>query len=467
MRDGLATREKDAPHRHNTSTAQQKAHLRRFNRPRDKISGTFFLRRRHRLLVWSLTVLPAQFIEMASINTLQPYGHLLRSGNVGTHPLPLWDLTYLTSATARTGGVSAGANFVPRRTLTSSLSGRAQEESGNQTQEHEQQRRQQQQQQPDQNQSQSRSRYSPLSSIKNFFLGRKNPDEPAAKPKVTRTQSAPHKREGSLSADSIFAEDEAAPKLTHKGRTPKVQRPAEGAEETKQEEGKESSPRSRLEEQPWENLQMALDPNPTARRRWERKMIIREIRQRGRLSKAEHILRTERHSTSKSHWIKTSIKKLNPLANQIAGKNVDEAILQMRYSDKKVSKDVRELLEHARNEAVARMGMGMQQDHGLTPITVTLKTGQRKKITNPTAIYIDQAWVNRGPFDKASNHRARGRIEMLRLPYTSISVLLKEERTRIREWQDREAAEKRRRVTKLWTPLPDRKIYHQNQYFSW
>lgn len=232
-----------------------------------------------------------------------------------------------------------------------------------------------------------------------------------------------------------------------------------------------------LEKRDWANMQPVLDPKPMTRLRWEKKMIIREIRRRGRLTKEEKILRTEREFLSKSHWFKTSIKKLGPLARQIAGKNIDEAILQMRFSKKKVAKDVLEHLQHARDMAVVQTGMGLgaptvdgESDSPAEHperVKITLKSGARKTISDPNSIYISQAWVNRGPYDFAVEHRARGRINRLYLPYTSLSVILKEERTRIREWKDREELALRQRKSQLWTQLPDRKISQQNQYYSW
>ena len=227
---------------------------------------------------------------------------------------------------------------------------------------------------------------------------------------------------------------------------------------------------------------MALDPKPKARLRWQRKMVARTIRKRGRLTRAEEILRTERESLLRSHFFKTSVKKLVPLARQIAGKRIDEAILQMRFSPKKAAQDVFEHLKHSKNVAIARHGMGMgnvptgsDTDTKETsvskttskPITVTLKSGKRRVISNPTAIYIAQAWVNRGPFDLSYKQRARGRIDTMRRPYTGVSVLLKEEKTLIREWEERDAKALRQRRSQLWTQLPNRKITSQNQYYSW
>lgn len=195
-------------------------------------------------------------------------------------------------------------------------------------------------------------------------------------------------------------------------------------------------------------------------------------------------MRTERESLVKSHWFKTSVKKLNPLARQISGKNIDDAILQMRFSKKKAAIDVKAHLEHAKNEAIVVHGMGLggnqasgesgsdssadsTQKASEKPITIRLKNGSPKKIYDPTSIYIAQAWVNRGPYGMELDHRARGVINKLRPPYTGLSLLLKEEKTRIREWEDREAKALRQRKSKLWVPLPDRKITAQRQYYSW
>lgn len=258
-------------------------------------------------------------------------------------------------------------------------------------------------------------------------------------------------RAGSLGQESIFA-DEAIGEI-EEPETPDRKVPTS------------------LTERSWENMQWAIDPKPEARKRWERKMIIREIRKRGRLTKQELIAATERESLVKSHWFKTSVKKLTPLARQIAGKNIDEAILQMRFSKKKAAKDVLEHLKLAKNTAIVRYGMGLGRTSDSTnkiePITVILKDGEKHTITDPTSIYISEAWVNRGPFDTAYDHRARGKINLLRLPYTGLSVRLKEEKTRIREWKDRETRALRQRKSQLWTQLPDRPVSQQNQYYSW
>jgi ribosomal protein L22 len=164
----------------------------------------------------------------------------------------------------------------------------------------------------------------------------------------------------------------------------------------------------------------ALDPRPEARRRWEAKMTIREITRRGRLTRAQILKRTEREVHSKSHNIKTSVKKLGPLARQIAGKTVEEAILQMRFSKKKAAAEVRKHLEHAKNEAIVRRGMGLSDAGKILdkPVTVMTNKGKRVKITDPTTLYVDQAWVGKGDYGTEPDYRARGQIHIMKNPTT-------------------------------------------------
>jgi ribosomal protein L22 len=232
--------------------------------------------------------------------------------------------------------------------------------------------------------------------------GKHNTIDPAPTPKNPLTEEFLKKKptnrgelvRGDLSSSSIF-EDEviAGPK------------PREGSD---------------LARNP-ETMAAALDPDPKNRRRWERKMVIREIHKRGRLTRAQILKRQEREILSKSHDFLTSVKKLVPLAKQITGKTVDEAIIQMRFSKKKAAKDVKAHLEHARNEAIVRRGMGLGAVDGkkIHPVRIQTKDGKRVKVEDPTTIYIEQAWVGRGLYTRTPEHRARGAINMLTNPTTS------------------------------------------------
>ena len=183
-----------------------------------------------------------------------------------------------------------------------------------------------------------------------------------------------------------------------------------------------------------------VDPHRTTSWSWPRRFEASQYRRRGRLTRRMRILQTERFHTKKSHWIKTSIKKLAPLARQIAGLNLNDAIVQMRFSPKKASQDILGLLGEARLEAIVRRGMKDQE------------------------IYVSEAWVGRGTFERELNHRARGRVDILKKPYTSITVVLKEQATRDRI--AKEKTEKKARQ-KVWVQLPNRPIYGQQQYYQW
>ena len=149
-------------------------------------------------------------------------------------------------------------------------------------------------------------------------------------------------------------------------------------------------------------------------------MVIKQVQKRGRLTKTQKLKQQERELLSKSHDFKTSVKKLNPLARQIAGKTVDEAIIQMRFSKKKAARDVLEHLEHAKNEAIVKRGMGLGLGKKLEhPVKLQTKDGKRVKVEDPTTIYVDQAWVGRGLYGTTPDHRARGQIFMMKNPTTS------------------------------------------------
>ena len=45
-----------------------------------------------------------------------------------------------------------------------------------------------------------------------------------------------------------------------------------------------------------EHMRMILDPDPRNRRRWEQKMVIRQVKKRGRLTKDQVLKRTERNT---------------------------------------------------------------------------------------------------------------------------------------------------------------------------
>lgn len=203
---------------------------------------------------------------------------------------------------------------------------------------------------------------------------------------------------------------------------------------------------------------LTLDPVPRARRRFERKMVIKSLEKR-RVGKAVQIARTERESVYKSQEFPTSVKKMMRLTRLVAGKTVEEALIQLRFSKKRVARDLVKALQIARDEAIAARGMGLgagvspaqaalekklikegrMQPHEKTSVYVAdgtrkrqakgektvieLKDGSTKAVADPTEIYIDQAWASKASEQKSPEFRARGKVNLLTHRSTSKSLL--------------------------------------------
>ncbi|KAF2635725.1 ribosomal protein L22 [Massarina eburnea CBS 473.64] len=252
---------------------------------------------------------------------------------------------------------------------------------------------------------------------------------------------------------------------------------------------------------------LKLDPAPAARRKFETKMAIRDVLKNGRVTKAIKLARTERESVYCSPFLPTSVKKLMRITHLIAGKTVEEALIQLRFSPKRIARDVRKGLMIARDEAIAQRGMGLGggqaaqdaleaeeareaelaeleaqddlEDENSEPYfadgtrrrdrkgggrLIEMKNGSKKRVWDETEMYIDQAWVGRGDPSKSPEFRARGRINMLTHRLAMFTVVLKEEKTRIRLSDE---IQKKRDNRKLWLPMPDRPVTSQRQYCLW
>ncbi|KAG5920234.1 hypothetical protein E4U42_006265 [Claviceps africana] len=232
----------------------------------------------------------------------------------------------------------------------------------------------------------------------------------------------------------------------------------------------EAEPTSQLrpEQKTRENMAMVTDPDPRSRLRWQRKKVIQMVRRNGSITKQERIKMTERQLLHKSHFMPTSVKKLVMLSRQIAGKTVDDAITQMTWSKKKMAAEIKYYLEEARDLAIAQRGMGLGRANGETlptPRKIQTKDGSWIEVSDPTRMYIAQSWVGRGPVrGKELDYKGRGRMGIIQHPSTSFTVLLKEEKTRIREYEEQEAKKAARGP---WVHLPNRPVYGQRPYYSW
>lgn len=172
-----------------------------------------------------------------------------------------------------------------------------------------------------------------------------------------------------------------------------------------------------------ENTAMVVNPDPRSRLRWQRKKVIQMVRRGGQLTKEERIKMTERELLHKSAFVPTSVKKLVMLSRQIAGKPVDEAITQMKWSKKKYGLELMYYLEEARDLAIAQRGMGLGRVNGETlpkPRRIKTKDGKWIDIEDPTSMYVAQSWVGRGAWlGKETDFKGRGRSGIIQHPSTS------------------------------------------------
>ncbi|EJP60935.1 hypothetical protein MY5147_008769 [Beauveria neobassiana] len=217
-----------------------------------------------------------------------------------------------------------------------------------------------------------------------------------------------------------------------------------------------------------ENTAMVVDPDPLGRMRWQRRKVIQMVRKNGRMTKEQRIKMTERQLVHKSPFMATSVKKLMMLSRQISGKLVDDAITQMTWSKKKMAAEIRYYLEEARDLAIAQRGMGLGKVNGElyhTPKKIQTGEGKWVEVVDPSRMYIAQSWVGRGKWrGKSIDAKGRGRMGLIQHPATSLTIMLKEERTRVREHEEREA---KKTAKGPWIHLPNRSVHGQRPYYSW
>lgn len=177
-------------------------------------------------------------------------------------------------------------------------------------------------------------------------------------------------------------------------------------------------------------IKYTTDPDPRSRVRWERKKVIQMVRRQTASQeisdwdkRVERIAQTERQITHKSPRLNTSVKKLIFLAQQIQGKTLEDALLQMQYSKKKMAAEVKFQLEVARDRAIVTRGMGLgkvSDADKANPVKIKTKDGETHRVHNPTAMYVAEAWVNRmKPRFRRVEFKGRGRTGMITSPATS------------------------------------------------
>ncbi len=106
--------------------------------------------------------------------------------------------------------------------------------------------------------------------------------------------------------------------------------------------------------------------------------------------------------------VRSSTRKLKPILKSIVGKNVDVAIKNLTFSDKRISKDVRKTI----SSAVANAENNFQYD-----------------IDN---LFVKEAYCGKQIVMKRFRPRAKGRASPILKPYSNLTIILAEkEKTKV------------------------------------
>ena len=102
--------------------------------------------------------------------------------------------------------------------------------------------------------------------------------------------------------------------------------------------------------------------------------------------------------------IRSSVRKLNPILKNIVGKKVDIAIRDLQFSEKRVTKDVRKTI----SSAIANAENNFQYDID--------------------KLMIKEAYCGKKITMKRFRPRAKGRAAPILKPYSSVTIILSEEK---------------------------------------
>ncbi|KAH9977716.1 mitochondrial 50S ribosomal protein L22 [Lactifluus volemus] len=155
----------------------------------------------------------------------------------------------------------------------------------------------------------------------------------------------------------------------------------------------------------------------------------------GRTRQSDH------HKYSTANF-KISHRKLNKIGRQISGKPIDSAILQMNFSEKRVSTRLRNMLVVAKSHA-------------------TLKG------IDPKKMIIAEAWVTKGPRShKRLEIKGRGKSGIRVHPDARLSVMLKEGKTRAQLLEE-ERVRKLKRIVSAGLVREDKPLRNPRSMWTW
>jgi large subunit ribosomal protein L22 len=105
---------------------------------------------------------------------------------------------------------------------------------------------------------------------------------------------------------------------------------------------------------------------------------------------------------AKGRMIKTSPQKLNLVAQMIRGMKVERALNELEFSRKRVSREVKKVLESAIANA--------ENNHDL----------------DIDSLVVEEAFVGKNLVMKRFRPRARGRVGRIKKPFAEITIVLRE-----------------------------------------
>ena len=102
--------------------------------------------------------------------------------------------------------------------------------------------------------------------------------------------------------------------------------------------------------------------------------------------------------------VRSSVRKLNPILKDIVGKKVEVAIRNLEFSEKRITKDIRKTI----NSAVANAENNFQYDID--------------------KLIVKEAYCGKKIIMKRFRPRAKGRAAPILKPYSSITIILSEQK---------------------------------------
>ena len=120
--------------------------------------------------------------------------------------------------------------------------------------------------------------------------------------------------------------------------------------------------------------------------------------------KKEKIINKEKTVRSINNNIRSSVRKLNPILREIVGKKVDIAMRDLKFSEKRISNDIRKTI----SSAVANAENNFQYDID--------------------KLIVKEAYCGKKIIMKRFRPRAKGRAAPILKPYSSVTIILTEKK---------------------------------------